>query len=122
SAFMPRTTSRPFSATLCPAVAQAPTTRGTSARSKTDTLRIIGTPSQLGCRLHVGGCCRESTRRRAERREIAEHRGDEFGDRGMNVNGALQDRVGSLGVHGVEHAVDRLVAARAQERRAENLL
>ena len=38
------------------------------------------------------------------------------------MHGALQDRVGRLGVHGVEHAMDRLVAARAQKGSAQDLL
>src|SRR5258708_3821082 len=57
SAFMPRTTSRPFSATSCPAVAQAPTTRRTSERGQTNTntLRIMRTPSQLGAERWASG-------------------------------------------------------------------
>ena len=47
-----------------------------------------------------------------QRHEIAEQRRDELRHRRMDMHGALQDRVGRLGVHGVEHAVDRLVAAR----------
>src|ERR1700733_8675625 len=34
----------------------------------------------------------------------------------MDVHGALQSRIGRLGVHDVENPVDRLIAARAQDR------
>src|ERR1700683_995259 len=34
----------------------------------------------------------------------------------MDVHGALQGRIGRLGVHDVENPVDRLIAARAQDR------
>ncbi len=50
-----------------------------------------------------------------ERCETTEQSRDELGDRRMDVHGALQDGVGRLGVHGVEHAMDGFVAARAQE-------
>src|SRR5882757_4103373 len=57
-----------------------------------------------------------------ERCETTEQSRDELGDRRMDVHGALQDGVGRLGVHGVEHAMDGFVTARAQERRPQNLL
>src|SRR5437016_1159434 len=44
-----------------------------------------------------------------ERCETTEQSRDELGDRRMDVHGALQDGVGRLGVHGVEHAMDGFV-------------
>src|SRR5262249_36204010 len=38
----------------------------------------------------------------------------------MDVHGALQGRVGSIRVHGIEDRMDRLVAARAEDRGAED--
>jgi hypothetical protein len=40
----------------------------------------------------------------------------------MDVHGALQDHVGRLGVHDVENPVDRLIAARSQDRGTEDQL
>src|SRR5260370_2851093 len=57
-----------------------------------------------------------------ERCELTEDCRNELGDRGMDMHGALQNRVGCLGVHGVEHAMDRFVATRAEERSAQNLV
>lgn len=38
----------------------------------------------------------------------------------MDVHGALQSRIGRLGVHDVENPVDRLIAARPQDRGTED--
>jgi hypothetical protein len=40
----------------------------------------------------------------------------------MDVYGALQGRIGRLGVHDVENPVDRLIAARSQDRGTEDPL
>lgn len=45
--------------------------------------------------------------------EFSEHRGDEFGDRGVNVDRSLDYGVRRLGVHDVEDGVDGLVATDA---------
>jgi hypothetical protein len=50
-----------------------------------------------------------------ERLEIAEDGGDELGDGGVDVTGALDLCVRSLGVHGVDDAVDGFVAAGAED-------
>jgi hypothetical protein len=46
-----------------------------------------------------------------ERFEVAEDGGQEFGDGGVDVHGALDSGVGGAGVHGVEDAVDGFVAS-----------
>src|SRR6185503_10677292 len=56
-----------------------------------------------------------------QRQKIAEYCRDELRYRGMDVHGALEDGVGRLGIHGVEQAVDHLIAAGAEERGAEDL-
>ena len=57
----------------------------------------------------------------SERFEVAEHGWDQFGDGGVDVHGALQRRVGGVGVHDVEERVDGFVAAGAEDGGAEDL-
>src|SRR6266404_4607276 len=57
-----------------------------------------------------------------KRREVAQNRWNELRDRGMDVHRALEHGVGRLGVHDVQHAVDRLVAAGAQKGGAQDRL
>ena len=60
--------------------------------------------------------------RSRQRPEVTQHRRDELGDRRMNVHGPLQNGVWRLGIHDVQDAVNRLVAARTENRRAQDLL
>jgi len=45
--------------------------------------------------------------------EFPEHGGDEFGDRGMNVNSSLDDCIRRPGIHDVQNGVDGLIATDA---------
>ena len=45
--------------------------------------------------------------------QILEHCRNEFGDRGVYVHSALNHRIGSLGIHHIQNAVNNFVAARA---------
>ena len=56
------------------------------------------------------------------RSHVAEHRRDQLGDRRVDGHGALERGVGRACVHHVEDAVDRLVAAGAEDRGAEDLV
>jgi len=51
------------------------------------------------------------SRLRINRAKVAEDRGNKFRDGGMDVHGMLKYFVGNTGVHDVQNAVDRLVAA-----------
>ena len=53
--------------------------------------------------------------------ELSQDGGNEFRNGRMYVHGTLQRRVGCLSVHDVEHAVDDLVAADAEDGGPENL-
>jgi hypothetical protein len=53
--------------------------------------------------------------------ELAEHGGNQFGHRRVDVNGTLDDGIGRLGVHDVKNRVNGLVAAGAEDGGAKNL-
>ncbi len=57
-----------------------------------------------------------------KRLEIAEHCRDQLRHCRMNVDRPLDDRVGRVRVHDVEHGVNNFVAADAEDRCAEDLL
>jgi hypothetical protein len=54
--------------------------------------------------------------------QVEEERGKQLGDRRMDRHGPAQGRPWLIGVHDVENAVDRLVAAGAEDGRAEDAL
>src|SRR5579863_4059507 len=56
------------------------------------------------------------------RLELSQHGWNELGDGWVNMHGALHHRIRRLGVHHVQNAVDRFIAASAQQRCAENLV
>ncbi len=56
-----------------------------------------------------------------ERFDVAEDGGEEFGNGGVDVYGALDVGVGGAGVHGVDDAVDGFVAAGSEDGGAEDL-
>src|SRR5262245_56699 len=58
----------------------------------------------------------------SRRPHLAEQSGDQFRDRWMNGNSAREPIVGDAGVDDVENTVDRLVAAGAEDRGAQDLL
>lgn len=46
-----------------------------------------------------------------QRLQIAEHGYDEFRDGWVNMHGTLNDRVGGISIHHVEHGMDDLIVA-----------
>src|SRR6516162_2129379 len=60
--------------------------------------------------------------RSLQRLEVAHHGRNKLRHGRMDVHRALHRRVGRLGIHNVENAVDDLVTRKSQERGTENLL
>src|SRR5262245_53767508 len=60
--------------------------------------------------------------RQLQRLQLAEHRRDQLGDRGVDVDGVGDRRVRRAGVHHVDDAMDRLVGFDAQQGGADDLL
>ena len=54
--------------------------------------------------------------------ELAQHCRDQFGHGGMDVYRPLDHGVGRFGVHHIEDTMDDLVAADAQDRRAQDVM
>jgi hypothetical protein len=61
----------------------------------------------------LAGSLRRSAVFSSQGLEFSEHRGDEFGDRGVDVNGSLDYGVGYPSVHDIQDRVDGLIATDA---------
>ena len=67
------------------------------------------------CRVHAPAPATGAGERSGRELQLGENRGNKLRNCRMNVHRALDPRVGGLGVHDVENAVDGLVAADAED-------